>query len=243
MISVKNLTVKVASKELIRDVTFSINKGEIAFLLGSNGAGKSSLAKAIIGFPGFITDGNVTINDTNISSLSTDQKVRQGKVFYSHQTPIEIDGVNYLEFLRTIYNNSQPDDLHLDTWMFLEKFNELANEVGIDSSFANRELNVNFSGGEKKKSEILQMLLMKPNFAILDEIDSGLDVDITSQIYKIIKATANKEDTSFLIITHNPSILKHIKPDKVFILENGSLINTGDYTLAEDTLKNGFKKS
>jgi Fe-S cluster assembly ATP-binding protein len=215
-----------------------LEKGKINVLMGPNGSGKSSLAKAIAGHPDYkISSGEVFIENHNITNLSPDKRAQKG-LFLSFQHPQEIEGVSISNFLRTTLKSLK------DTSSFSEFNNNLkekTNTLEIKQDFTSRFLNKSFSGGEKKKSEILQLLMLNPKIIILDEIDSGLDIDALKTIAKAIKDLLNKDkNKTILIITHYKRILEYITPDKVFIIKNGQIIKQGDKFLVEELEKKGY---
>lgn len=244
MLKISKLTAKIndanKSKTILESVDIQLKPGEIHLLMGSNGAGKSTLSKAIMGYPEIDVEGSIKLDDKEIITEATDVRSRAG-LFISHQQPVEIPGVKLLEFMKTAYNGQRESKDRVDIWAFLTIFEKAIKEAGLPEEFVDRELNAGFSGGEKKKSEVLQLLVLKPKYAILDEIDSGLDIDAVKLIYTIINKLAQESKSGFLLITHNPNILEYIKPDKVHILSKGKIKETGGIELAEKTLKKGFK--
>lgn len=217
MLKIKNLSVTVNNELILKNINLSIKKHEIHVILGSNGSGKSTLASTIAGNPAFrITKGYITYNFKNINHLPAEIRSKEG-IFVSFQNPAEISGITNYEFLQTIYNkkfNKKP----------LEFFKELSDKLQLlkySNKFLFRDLNYGFSGGEKKKNEFLQLLLLEPKLAILDEIDSGLDFESINLIFQIISNSVKK--TSFLIITHSFYFLKYFKPTYVYLMKNGLL--------------------
>jgi|SRR3990167_2546928 len=225
-------------KEILHGVSLKIKKGETHALMGPNGSGKSTLAQALMGHPGFvITKGTVSLNGVDITKFTPDQKSKAG-LFLGFQYPVEVAGVNFSQFLRMAVN--ERNDKKVSPIAFKNQILEKAKTLSFTEEIVKRSLNEGFSGGEKKKVEILQLEMLKPDFAILDEPDSGLDVDALRYIAKAIK---NLDfPLGLLLITHYQRILHFIKPDFVHILVNGKLIKSGDHTLAEDIEKNGYEK-
>lgn len=244
MLITNNLTVETKNEsgtwiQILKKINIQIKAGEINLLLGPNGAGKSTLAKAILNFPGSKKSGEIIVDKQDITKYSTEKIVNQCKIFISHQNPSEISGINILEFTRSLYNRFHKEDIK-SGFEFLDEFNELLEKVGLEKEFVDREVNVAYSGGEKKKAEIIQMLVMQPRYAILDEIDSGLDIESVKRIYKIINEAAKKNRTGFLIITHSPSIIKYLTPDNTYIMVNGEINKHGDIKLAKQIADKGY---
>jgi Fe-S cluster assembly ATP-binding protein len=241
-LKIENLHVSVDGKEILKGINLDIKQGEIHALMGPNGSGKSTLSFAIMGHPKYeITKGNVILDGKNVLEMSVDERARAG-LFLSFQYPSEIAGVTLANFLRTAYNETKNHGKTkkvnvLDFMKLLYLKMEL---LKMDKEFAKRNLNVGFSGGEKKRCEILQMAILEPKFGILDETDSGLDVDALR-----IVATGVKEligpNLGVLIITHYQRILHYIKPDHVHIMMNGKIVKSGDYTLAEEIETKGYE--
>lgn len=238
-IEIKNLNVNINEKEVLKDFNLNIEKGKIHVIMGPNGVGKSTLAKVIMKDPNYtITSGDILVNSKSILPLSTDERARLG-IFLSFQNPVEIEGISDSEFLKTAINSKEKVDLY-DFIMNLEKYTK---DLDLKKELIHRNINENFSGGEKKKNEILQMKVLKPKFIILDELDSGLDVDslkiVCNNVNNYLK---ENKDVSVLMITHYLRILEYIKPDYVHVLLNGSIVDTGTYDLALEIDKNGYKK-
>ena len=238
-IAIKKLSVKVANKEVLTDFSLNIKPGSIHVIMGPNGAGKSTLSKVIMGHSDYkITSGDILCDNKSILSLTTDERANLG-IFLSFQDPINIEGVSNSEFLRSALNNKTGEVIGL--YDFITEMEESFNSLELDKSMMHRSINMNFSGGEKKKNEIVQLKMLKPKFIILDELDSGLDVDSL----KIVCLNVNKylkenPDCSILMITHYPRILKYIKPDYVHVLANGHIVKSGDISLADEIDKNGY---
>ena len=224
LLEINNLFAKVGEKEILKGLNLSINKGEIHVIMGPNGAGKSTLANVILNNPLYSkTNGEIIFDGENINNLKTDEIARKG-IFMSFQTPEEI-------------TTGEP----VKVFKFKSELEQNMKELNIDTSYASRNLNVGFSGGEKKKNEILQMLVLNPKLAILDETDSGLDVDAIKTVSKGINMYSNEENST-LIITHNTKILHNLKVDFVHILVDGKIVKTGTQELASIIEKEGYSQ-
>lgn len=241
MIKIENLNVEINGKKILKDFNLQINDGEVHALMGVNGAGKSTLVKAISGhYDTEITSGTIHYNGKDITELSADERANEG-IFLSFQTPVEIPGVNNSYFLRTAVNAKKAynGEDELDSMEFLKLLKSKLAEYELDNSLLKRGLNEGFSGGEKKKNELIQLLLLNPDLIMLDEIDSGLDVDAIKSVAKVINGMID-EKKSVLMITHYDRLLELIKPDFVHILKDGKIVKTGDYSLALELDEKGF---
>ena len=241
MLSIKKLYVDVYEKEVLRDFNLDIEDGSIHVIMGPNGVGKSTLSRVIMGDNNYkVISGNIVFNGEDITKMTVDNRSKLG-IFLAMQNPLEIDGVSNQDFLRTAMSSHLGKRVGL--YEFIKKCEEAADSLKMDKNLIHRSLNVGFSGGEKKKNEVLQIELLKPSFIILDELDSGLDVDslkvVSSNIVKYKKENPN---TSILIITHMSKILDYIHPDYVHVLIDGNIVKSGDYTLAEYIEKNGYNE-
>jgi len=241
MITIKDLEVTVEQKVLLDRLNLNIKAGEVHALMGPNGAGKSTLAKAIAGHPSLIvTNGTMEFDGKNLLELKVDERACEG-IFLSFQHPLEIEGVKTNTFLKTalnakrVYNRQEP----LGAVEFVKSLKSSADAIGIGHEMLNRALNSGFSGGEKKKNEILQMVMLKPKLIILDEIDSGLDIDALKDLSKQLEALRT-EDNSFLIISHYKDLFEHFKPDFVHIIKSGTIVKDGSYELAQNVFEEGF---
>lgn len=239
LLKIENLSVSIDNKKILNDYNLEINKGEVHAIMGPNGSGKSTLSKTIMGDTHYkVNDGSIIFEDKKINDLKTDERARLG-IFLAMQSPMSIDGVSNADFLRTalsIKNNGQ-----LNLYQFVKQTEMIADELKMDKKMIHRSINVGFSGGERKKNEILQMKLLEPKLVILDEIDSGLDVDSLRIVAENINDyKKNNPDTSILIITHYQRILDYIKPDYVHIMTCGKIVKTGDYKLALELESHGF---
>lgn len=227
-------------KQILNDLDLSIGKGEIHVLMGPNGAGKSSLGNTIMGNPVYqVTGGSIKFKDQDITEESPDKRAKLG-MFMSFQTPLEVSGISLETFIRSAIHHKTGE--HVKLFQFQKELQRCMELLNMDSSYAKRDLNVGFSGGERKKSEILQLLMLKPDFAILDETDSGLDIDAVRVVSKGIEEYQKTVGGSLLIITHNTKILESLKVDKTHILVNGKIVMTGDGSLVAQVNKEGFEK-
>jgi len=239
LLNIENLKVSRDDKEILKGVNLSIDKGEIHVIMGPNGAGKSTLAYALMGHPQYkITEGSIIYKGENINPVKVDQRARKG-IFLSFQYPEEIPGVTVENFLRTSKNFISGKNESVFT--FSKKLNENMEKLKMNSEYSRRYLNVGFSGGEKKKNEILQMITLQPSLVILDETDSGLDIDALKIVANGVREYSSSEN-AILIITHYNKLLSYIKPDYVHILENGIITRKGDISLADEIEENGFSK-
>ena len=239
MLSVKNINVYYGSIHAIKDVSFHVNEGEIVTLIGANGAGKSTLGHLVMGDPVYtVNDGRIVFDGQAITELTTDKRSRAG-LFLSFQAPVEIPGVPLSSFLRA--SIAGRPGLEMKGKEFRRRVKELAAELNMDTAYLNRELGVGFSGGEKKKVEMLQLLLLQPKLAILDETDSGLDVDALSIVSHGMDAYRKSCDGSMLIITHNTRILEHLDVDRVHVMVKGHIVREDDASLIPWIDKNGFE--
>lgn len=241
MLKINNLEVSTDGKTILKDFNLIINDGEIHAIMGPNGVGKSTLSRVIMGDSNYkINNGDIIFNGDNLSALSTDERAKKG-IFLAMQYPMEIEGVSNQDFLRTAI--SSVNNRRIGLYDFILKCEKGAEELSMNKDLIHRSLNVGFSGGEKKKNEVLQIKLLSPKFIILDELDSGLDVDSLRIVGENIKKykEENKE-TSILIITHHPKILEYLKPDFVHVMNNGKILKTGNYSLANEIEKNGYNE-
>jgi Fe-S cluster assembly ATP-binding protein len=237
-LTINNIHITVDAKEIVRGVSFDVPRGKVVALMGPNGSGKSTLVNALAGHPRFlITAGSVTLDGKDITVLSASEKARAG-LFLSPQNPPEIPGVSIFSFLRSAYNLKKEQPLSVP------EFNTLltseAEALGIENTFLKRSLNEGFSGGEKKRMEALQLVLLGPRYALLDETDSGLDVDALQCIASSI--AGKKQDRGIVVITHYTHILKYLPPDKVHIMQEGRIVQSGGAELAEEIERNGYQE-
>ena len=242
MLQIKNLQASINKKGILKGLNLTIKPGELHAIMGPNGSGKSTLANVLSGKTGYEISGEINFNGENLKDLTVEARAQKG-IFLAFQYPLEIPGVNTNIFLKTSLNSvlKAKGKKEMDTLSFLKLVKEKSSELGIDEKILSRQLNVGFSGGEKKKNEILQMKILDPNFSILDETDSGLDIDALKIIAKGVNTSRNKQK-SFLVITHYQRLLDYIKPDFVHVLSDGKIVRTGCSELAEELEKTGYKK-
>jgi Fe-S cluster assembly ATP-binding protein len=240
MLNIKNLEVKVDNRNILNGLNLDIKPSEVHAIMGPNGSGKSTLANILSGKNGYEIKGEIKFEGQNLSELSTEERAQKG-IFLAFQYPLEIPGVNTNVFLRTSLNSLRKarGEKELDTLSFLKIVKEKSSELGIDEKFLSRQLNVGFSGGEKKKNEILQMKILQPKLSILDETDSGLDIDALRIVADGVNSYKNKEN-AFLIITHYQRLLDYIKPDFIHVLSKGKIVKTGNADLGVELEKTGY---
>ncbi len=241
MLEIKNINVKIkdSDKHIINGLSLDIKDGEVHAIMGPNGTGKSTLSKVIMGnYKYELTDGDILFNGESLKNLEVNERAKKG-IFLAMQDPTVVDGVTNSEFLKTASREITGENI--DYFKFLDEVNKSIEDLEFDKDMLYRHLNKGFSGGEKKKNEVLQIKMLKPKFIILDEIDSGLDVDSLRIVCENInKYREEHKDTSVLIITHYPRILEYINPDYVHIMNNGKIVKTGNMDLAFDTEKHGY---
>ena len=242
MLEIKNLKASINNKNILKGLNITIKPGELHAIMGPNGSGKSTLANVLSGKNGYEISGELKYQGKSLKEISIDERAQKG-IFLAFQYPTEIPGVNTNNFLRTSLNKVRKGrgEKELDTLSFLKLLKKKASELGIDEKMLSRQLNVGFSGGEKKKNEILQMKILDPNLVILDETDSGLDIDALKIIADGVNSSRDKKK-SFLVITHYQRLLDYINPDFVHVLSDGKIIKSGCMELAEELEKKGYKK-
>ncbi len=241
MLEIKDLHISVGGKEILKGISLTIKDGEIHALMGQNGAGKSTLCNAIVGNPAYeVTKGEITFNGKDLLAMKPEERACEG-IFLSFQQPVEIPGVSMVNFMRAALN-AKRKHLGLEPMSgadFLKMMREKRAIVEMDSNLASRSVNEGFSGGEKKRNEIFQMAMLEPKFSILDETDSGLDIDAL----RIVAEGFNKlrtPETSALVITHYQRLLEYLKPDTVHVLIDGRIVKTGGFELATEIENRGF---
>lgn len=238
MLSIKNLTTKVDKKTIIHNLNTSFQKQKIYAVMGVNGSGKSTLVKAIMGDPNFTTtsDSQITLDEKSITDLEPNERAELG-IFASMQSPPEISGVTVKQLLRASTRKKS-----LSAKELIEKINHFAQELKIPEELLDRSLNEGFSGGERKKMELLQMAILDPKYIFLDEIDTGVDVDAIKTISEFLKKFIENTEKTLVIISHQNKIFKKLKPDHVIILKDGKIVKEGDSKLIEKIEKEGFDK-
>ncbi len=238
LLKVENLTVKVDEKEILHGINMEVNAGETHVIMGPNGAGKSTLGLAIMGNPKYtVSEGKISLDGEDITEEPANERAKKG-LFLSFQAPIEVPGITLSEFLRNALQ--QRSDKRIKFWDFKKEVEENMELLDMDEKYLQRDLNVGFSGGEKKKAEVLQLLMIKPKLAILDETDSGLDVDAVKTVSKGISEYMKKCGGTLLIITHNTRILESLSVDKTHIIVKGKLAAEGDGSMVQKIIENGF---
>ena len=240
MLQIKNLQASIEDKQILKGLDLNIKPGEVHAIMGPNGSGKSTLANVLSGKKGYTIRGEVSFDGLDLNDLPVEKRAQKG-IFLAFQYPLEIPGVNTNNFLKTSLNaiRKAKGQKELDTLTFLKLIKEKASELGVDEKFLSRQLNVGFSGGEKKKNEILQMKLLEPKLSILDETDSGLDIDALRIVADGVNSYKNK-DNAFLIITHYQRLLDYIKPDYIHVLSDGKIIKTEQAELGVELEKTGY---
>jgi Fe-S cluster assembly ATP-binding protein len=237
LLEIRHLEASIGNKKIIKDFNLEIGTNQIHLIMGPNGSGKSTLSKILAGHPSYTIDtGEMDYCGENLNEKEIDQRAQEG-LFLAFQYPIEISGVTNYDFLRSIYNEKQKflKKRELDPLEFMSIIQPFLDTLKINPEFLNRNLNEGFSGGEKKRNEILQMLLLSPKLIVLDEIDSGLDIDAIKTIFEGVLSTLKMMGTgcSILVITHNPKVLNYLVPDFVHIMMDGRIIKTGKMELVE----------
>ena len=243
ILEIRGLKAGVEGKQILNGIDLAVGQGEVHAIMGPNGSGKSTLALALMGHPKYkVSAGTATLGGEDLLSLSPDERARKG-LFLAFQHPSEIQGVAFANFLRIAYNSVHghdggSDGKKISPMEFQNQFREKLKELRMAPDFARRYLNEGFSGGEKKRGEILQMGVLKPRIAVLDEIDSGLDIDALKVIAEAIRKEA--KDTGFIVITHYQRILKHLQPDRVHVMVGGRIVKSGGHELAARLEEQGY---
>ena len=240
-LEIKNLFVHAEDKDILKDFNLVINKGEIHAIMGPNGTGKSTLSKVIIGNDHYVIDkGDILVDGKSIKDIPTYERARMG-IFLCFQSPVSIDGISNSEFIRTAMNSNT--DKPVGLYNFIKDLEKNIEDLKMDKEMIHRSLNQGFSGGERKKNEILQILMLKPKLIIFDELDSGLDVDSLKIVCdNINKYLEENPDTSVLFITHYTRILNYVKPTHVHMMNNGTIVKSGNFDLALEIEKNGYNE-
>lgn len=238
-LNIKDLKVSIGDKEILKGLDLSIGEGETHVIMGPNGAGKSTLGNTLMGKEEYeVTSGDINFMGEDLLEMSTDERAKKG-LFMTFQNPIEVPGVRLSEFTRSA---CEAVGNRMSLWNFKKAAQEQMKVISMDPSYLDRELNLGFSGGEKKKAEIFQLLMLKPKLAILDETDSGLDVDAVRIVSEGVKAYQEQTNGSLLIITHSTRILDSLKVDKVHVIVDGKVVAEGDASLISEINDNGFEK-
>ena len=241
MLEIKGLKTSINNKDILKGLNISIKPGELHAIMGPNGSGKSTLANVLSGKNGYKVSGVLKYKEQDLEEIPIEERAQKG-IFLAFQYPTEIPGVNTSNFLKTSLNKIKKarGEKELDTLSFLKLVKEKSSELGMDEKMLSRQLNVGFSGGEKKKNEILQMKILEPNLIILDETDSGLDIDALKIVANGVNSYRDK-NKSFLVITHYQRLLDYINPDFVHVLTDGKIIKSGNMDLAKQLEKTGYK--
>ncbi|EJY6941226.1 Fe-S cluster assembly ATPase SufC [Staphylococcus pseudintermedius] len=239
-LEIKDLHVSIDDKEILKGVNLTINTGEIHAIMGPNGTGKSTLSSAIMGHPSYeVTQGEVLLDGVNVLELEVDERAKAG-LFLAMQYPSEITGVTNADFMRSAINAQREEGNEINLMQFIKKLDKQMDFLDMDKDMAQRYLNEGFSGGEKKRNQILQLMMLQPKFAILDEIDSGLDIDALKVVSKGINEMRGEEFGS-LIITHYQRLLNYITPDHVHVMYNGIVVKSGGAELAKRLEEEGYE--
>ena len=240
LLEIQSLNASVEDKEILHNIDLTIGQGETHVIMGPNGAGKSSLASVLMGSPSYhVTAGSIAFKGQDLTEQTVNERAKNG-MFLSFQNPIEVPGISLENFIRSAVESRTENKIRV--WDFRKEVRKVLDTLEMDRSYADRDLNVGFSGGEKKKAEILQMLLLKPSLAILDETDSGLDVDAVRTVSRGIQEFQKDKDSALLIITHNAAILSSLKVDAVHILVDGRFVTSGGPELIEKIGREGFSE-
>ncbi len=239
ILKIDNITVSIEEKVILKDFSLTIKSGEIHAIMGQNGTGKSTLVRIIMGDPAYkLESGKIYFNDQELSAMSVDKRARLG-VFLGMQMPTEVDGVTNADFLRTALVNRDGKDFKL--YSFIKKLDESVDQLQMNKEMIHRSVNKGFSGGERKKNEILQMKMLEPKVVMLDEIDSGLDVDSLKMIGEEVIAYHKVNKPAIILVTHYKRLLDYIKPDFVHIISDGKIVKSGDFSLVLEIEEEGYK--
>lgn len=239
ILNISHLNARVEEKEILHNINLQINKGETHVLMGPNGAGKSTLGYVLMGNPRYeVTDGTISFKGKDITQETADKRAQAG-MFLSFQEPLEVPGLTLASFIRNAIG--QKKGSYIKLWDFKKELEKNLKFLDMDASYAERSLNVGFSGGEKKKAEILQLMMLKPNLAILDETDSGLDVDAVRLVSKGVEEYQKDRDGALLIVTHSTRILESLHVDYTHVMVNGHIVATGDSSMVDRINKKGYE--
>ena len=242
MLDITDLHANIDGKDILKGLSLSVKAGEVAAIMGPNGSGKSTLSYVVAGRPGYeVTSGSIMLNGEDILAMEANERAAKG-IFLAFQYPLEIPGVTTMTFLKASMNaqRKQRGEEELTTPDFIKRVRAAADKLGVSQEMLRRPLNVGFSGGEKKRMEVLQMVLLEPKVAILDETDSGLDIDALRIVAEGVNALRSP-DRAFVVITHYQRLLDYIVPDSVHILSAGRIVKSGDKELAHELEKNGYR--
>ncbi|MEK7538793.1 MAG: Fe-S cluster assembly ATPase SufC [Patescibacteria group bacterium] len=238
ILSIKNFTVRREGKVVVDDVSLDVRAGELHILMGPNGSGKSTLLNALMGHPAYeVVGGEMLLDGEDLAQLSTEKKAARG-LFLSPQHAPKVDGVTMLAFLHRAYRIIKKSEISVP--YFYNKLTTKVKEFGFEEGLLKRFVNVGFSGGEKKQGEMIQLLALEPRFALLDEIDSGVDVDSLKNVFGTIEKL-RVQGVGFLLVTHLGTVLEHVTPDRVSVMRDGKIVRTGDAALAREILTKGFE--
>ena len=241
MLKIENLHVRINDTEILKGIDLQINAGEVHAIMGPNGSGKSTLAHTLAGREEYtVTDGTITFKGQDLLTMPVEERAREG-VFLAFQYPVEIPGLSNVQFLKASLNamREHRGEPPLDTFDFLQRIKQTVKQVAMDESLLHRDVNSGFSGGEKKRNEILQMLLLQPSLTVLDETDSGLDIDALKTVADGVNALRG-DDHAILMITHYQRLLNHIQPDRVHVMSNGRIVKSGGKELALELEEHGY---
>ena len=241
MLKIENLHVRINDTEILKGIDLQINAGEVHAIMGPNGSGKSTLAHTLAGREEYtVTDGTITFKGQDLLTMPVEERAREG-VFLAFQYPVEIPGLSNVQFLKASLNamREHRGEPPLDTFDFLQRIKQTVKQVAMDESLLHRDVNSGFSGGEKKRNEILQMLLLQPSLTVLDETDSGLDIDALKTVAGGVNALRG-DDHAILMITHYQRLLNHIQPDRVHVMSNGRIVKSGGKELALELEEHGY---
>lgn len=240
LLDVKDLHAGIEEKEILKGIDFQVKRGETHILMGPNGAGKSTFGNVLMGNPDYtVTKGTVEFEGKDLLAMPVNERAKAG-LFMSFQNPLEVPGITLENFIRTVLEEKTGEKKRI--WTFHKEMKAVLDTLEMDEEYARRDLNVGFSGGEKKKAEIVQLMMMDPKLAFLDETDSGLDVDAVRTVSKGIKEFQKKQDAGLVIITHNMGILSSLHVDRVHVLVDGQIVAEGDASMIDEIARDGFGK-